>query len=75
VSRILISAAIGLATVFAALVLYIGIAMWLFSRELPPDSDVAIGFDLMSLSKPSWMWLAAGVIFAAAFVVTYRRVK
>ncbi|MDP9266707.1 MAG: hypothetical protein M3P27_00090 [Acidobacteriota bacterium] len=72
-SRTLIAAAFGLAAAFTALVLYAGVAIWLFSRELPPASDVAIGFDPVAM--PLWMCLALGAIFAAGFVVTYRHVK
>jgi hypothetical protein len=77
VSRILIAAAVGLAAVVAALVLYVGGAIWWAVRELPPDSEMgwAIGFDVTAFLKPSWAWLAAGAIFAAAFFVAYRRVR
>ena len=67
--RILIAAAFGLAAAVAALVLYAGVMLWWMSRDLPPD--VAVGFDPVSM--PLWMWLPFVAVFAAGFVVSYRR--
>ncbi|MDP9266705.1 MAG: hypothetical protein M3P27_00080 [Acidobacteriota bacterium] len=60
-TRILIAAAFGLGAVVAALVLYAGVAIWLFSRELPADSELAIGFDPVSMftSMRLGMWRSA----------------
>lgn len=64
----------GVVTLIASIVLFfilISIVLFVWSNKVGGDSS--IGFDPISLMKPPWWLVLAGLIFASGFYWEFRR--